>query len=75
MNNSDSDKDILQKYRKFVLNLIDIIDMNYANLIDKEKLTQELFNAIEQDTLDLKCVEDWVTEAPVWRFTVSKTCL
>jgi hypothetical protein len=60
---------LLNKYRKFVCNLANIIDVQYANVVDKERLTKELLNAIENDCVNLESIENWVTCEYVHTFT------
>jgi hypothetical protein len=69
MNYSMDSEQLLNKYRKFVYNLANIIDVQYANVVDKERLTKELLNAIENDCVNLESIEKWVTCEYVHTFT------
>jgi hypothetical protein len=69
MNYSMDSEQLLNKYRKFVCNLANIIDVQYANVVDKERLTKELLNAIENDCVNLESIENWVTCEYVHTFT------
>lgn len=57
----DNDTQLLAKYRKFVINVANIIDEAYANVSNKDKATQELIDSIEQDCIDYNSIRKWVT--------------
>lgn len=57
---------LVEKYRKFVRDLIEITDVqNYKN---KKQLTEELLHSIENDCLDIDCVVKWLTGDCITRF-------
>lgn len=65
---SNNDAILLSKYRKFIDDLTNIIDIEHSDMSDKEKVAQELMDCIEHDCLDLANLIKWMSYEYVYEF-------